>query len=320
MEHTDFLIIGAGAAGMTAALYGARSGLRTLVIDEAGSGGQALQITQLENYPGVFPAVSGAQLFDAMQAQAAAFGARTLQTRASSVDKKDGRFLVRTGGGDISAAAVLLATGADHRHLGVPGEQEFFGRGVSYCAVCDGPFFRNKRIAVVGGGDSACSEALYLAELASHVTLVHRRGELRAQKVLADRIFAHPKISVRFHSTVQEIRGGATPEDAEVVRSVALRSTADGSEEQLEADAVFIFVGMKPRTELFEFIRTDAAGYVLTDESMATDVPGLFCAGDVRAKPLRQIVTAAADGAVAAYSAEKYVNGLPAAQRTGAAE
>ncbi len=306
MTNIDFLIIGAGAAGLTAALYGARSRLSTVVIDGAGSGGQALQIADLENYPGVFPAVNGYELASKMQAQAEAFGAKVVQTNVLSLERKPEAFIVATEAETYAARAVLIATGAEHRMLGAPGEKELMGRGVSYCAVCDGPFFRNKKIVVVGGGDSACTEALYLSEIAEQVVLVHRRDTLRAQQVSIDRINASDKITVEYNAAVKEIKAGANG----TVGSVLLENLADGTVKEIATNAVFIFVGMKPRTDLVQDAEKDGSGYIKTDELMRTSIEGLFAAGDIRAKPLRQLITAASDGAIAAFAAEKYISGL----------
>lgn len=300
----DLIIIGAGAAGLTAAQYGARSNLNTLVLDAAGNGGQMLNIMHLENYPGVFPAVNGYDFSEIMAKQAAAFGAQIIQTSVQSLLKEGNVFTVTTAAGVYAAPAVILATGAEHRKLGVPGESELSGRGVSYCATCDGPFFRKKRIIVVGGGDAACDEAVYLATLSDTVTVVHRRGQFRAQKAVGERVLNNKNITVRFFSIIKEIRG------TDRVESVLLENTETGAQELIEADAVFIYAGMNPRTELFPDVRRDAAGYIAAGEDCATSVPGLFCAGDVRSKPFRQVVTAAADGASAAHSAEQYIRVL----------
>ncbi len=297
----DYVIVGAGAAGLASAQYAARSGLKTLLIDLSAAGGQALQIAELENYPGVFPAVSGEKLIADMRRQALAFGAETVQAEVTSIDKTGGLFRVLAGDAEYSAPALLIATGAAYRALGVPGEKEFCGRGVSYCAVCDGPFFRNRDVIVVGGGDSACSEALYLAGIAAHVLLVHRRDSFRAQKAVADKVLAEKKITVRYNTVIKEIRGDSC------VKSVLAEDTVTRETLEIPAAAVFIFAGRIPSTALFATLPKDGRGYILTDENMATSVPGLYCAGDVRSKPLRQIVTAAADGAVAARSAENYI-------------
>ena len=310
MTDVDFLIIGSGAAGLSAALYGARSGLDTCVLDESVSGGQAVQIDSLENYPGVFPAVSGTVLSNSMRTQAEAFGARFVQAAVSSIDKKGDFFYIKTSREDFRAYSVLVASGAEHKTLGVEGEREFFGRGVSYCAVCDGPFFRGKTVVVVGGGDSACTESLFLSKLASRVILVHRRAEFRAQKVSVDRVMSAPNIQVRLNTVVKKIIGGDAGKNGGGVSGVILSAPDGSAEETVSADGVFIFAGMKPRTQLIDFLKKDSGGYIVTDESMATAVPGLFCAGDIRSKPLRQIVTACSDGAVAAFSAEKYIDSL----------
>ena len=306
MPHNeyDFIIIGAGAAGLSAAQYASRAGLKTLVIDQSLPGGQVLNIMHLENYPGLFPSVDGAAFIGSMEEQAKAFGAEIIQTSVSSIDKIGNDFLVNTSSGLYRSLTLLLATGAGHRKLNVPGEKEFEGRGVSYCATCDGPFFRNKNVIVVGGGDSACDEAMYLSTLCSHVTVVHRKSSFRAQKAVADRVLSNPKISVEFNSVVKEIRG-----DKKVSSIIITQNQGDctSTEKEISCDGVFIFIGMIPRTELFEILRKDESGYIVTDEKMATLVPGLFAAGDVRSKPFRQIITAASDGAIAAYQAGLFV-------------
>lgn len=303
-EYYDYIIIGAGAAGLSSAQYGARSGMKTLVLDVSIPGGQALSINNLENYPGVFPAVNGSELVQTMEKQARMFGAEIRQAQVSAIDKVKDKFTITTDSGLLECAALLIATGAEHRMLGVPGETEFTGRGVSYCATCDGPFFAGKKILVVGGGDSACVEAEYLAELTDDVVMVHRRSELRAQKAIADRVLINKNITVRFNSAVEEIRGDGK------VQSVILSDTITNERTELPCDAVFIFAGMKPRTDIVSILPVDRGGYITTDENMATAVPGIFCAGDVRAKPFRQLVTAVSDGAVAAHAAENYIRTL----------
>ncbi|MDR1785171.1 MAG: FAD-dependent oxidoreductase [Spirochaetaceae bacterium] len=306
-RETDFIIIGAGAAGLAAAVYAGRADLSTLVLCEGGvSGGQALNILSLENYPGLFPAPGGAALAEAMEHQARAAGAAFESARVLEVRKEGDRFTVVSDRGTCSAGAVLLATGGEPRKLGVPGEETFAGRGVSYCAVCDGPFFRGKPVAVVGGGNSACDESLYLAALASQVTLIHRRDQFRADPAVVSRVRAHPNITIKYNRVVKEIRGDKK------VSSLILGDTLSGAEETLAAEGVFIFAGFVPRSSLAPGVKTDGEGYVLTGDGMETSVPGLFCAGDVRAKPLRQIITAASDGAIAAVSAGKYLRGRKA--------
>ena len=239
-----------------------------------------------------------------MKKQAEAFGARIIHSKIDSIDKIKNTFCVHTESGEYSSFALLIATGAEHRSLGVPGEKELTGRGVSYCATCDGPFFRNKAIVVVGGGDSACTEALYLATLSPHVTLVHRKSEFRAQYAVVEKVKNEKNIRIKYNTLVKEIRGNGR------VQSVLLEDTNTGIASELPVDAVFIFVGMKARTELFEMLPKDKSGYIVTNEKMETIMPGLYCAGDVRAKPFRQIVTAVSDGAIAAYEAAEYVKSL----------
>lgn len=299
-EKFDYVIIGAGCAGLASAQYAARGGLSVLVLDVAGAGGQVLQISELENYPGVFPAVDGAAYMMTMQKQAEAFGAKIVQAQVLSIDKTGGNFLVKTRKAAYEAACMCIATGAIHRDLGIPGEKEFSGRGVSYCATCDGPFFRNKKIVVVGGGDSACSEAIYLSTLSSDVTIIHRRDKFRAQQAVIDKMLA-AGVKPLYDSVVKEIKGSAK------VESIIVENVKTREQSELATDAVFIFAGMLPQTELVEMLAKDPAGYIITDENMETQVPGLFAAGDVRSKPFRQVVTAVSDGAIAAHVASERI-------------
>ena len=300
----ELVVVGGGAAGLAAAQYGARANLRTLLVEEMAPGGQALLIDGLENYPGLVGPVSGYAFSEAMRSQAESFGAGFLTATVSGLRKEGGRFGIETSEGELSALAVVLATGAKHRHLGVPGEEEFSGRGVSYCATCDGPFFKGRRIVVVGGGDAACDEAMYLAKLSDRVLMVHRKDRFRAQKALAERVLSNPGIEVRFETVVAEIRG------EKKVGSVLLERVGKGERYEEPADAVFVFVGSVPQTALVPEVRKDEAGSILTDERMATSLPGLFAAGDVRATPFRQIVTSCADGAIAAHYASRYIDEL----------
>ena len=299
-EKFDYVIIGAGCAGLASAQYAARGGLSVLVLDVAGAGGQVLQISELENYPGVFPAVDGATYMMTMQKQAEAFGAKIVQENVLSIDKMGGAFIVKTRKATYEATCLCIATGAIHRNLEVPGEKELSGRGVSYCATCDGPFFRNKRIVVVGGGDSACSEAIYLSTLSSDVSIIHRRDKFRAQQAVIDKMLA-AGVKPVYDSVVKEIKGEGR------VQSVVVENVKTGEQTELETDAVFIFTGMLPQTELVEMLPKDPSGYIITDENMETQVPGLFAAGDVRSKPFRQVVTAVSDGAIAAHVASERI-------------
>ena len=296
----DYIIVGAGPAGLAGAQYAARSGLKTLVLDPAGAGGQVLQIFELENYPGVYPVVNGADYMDKMREQAEAFGAEVQMAQVTSIDKRGADFSISTKNKNFTAPCICIATGAIHRNLDVPGEKEFTGRGVSYCATCDGPFFRDKKIVVVGGGDSACSEAIYLSTISNDVSIIHRRDKFRAQKAVVDKMLA-AGVKPIYDTVVKAISGSVK------VESVTLENVKTGEQTQMTTDAVFIFTGMLPQTELIEMLPKDPAGYILTDENMETSVPGLFVAGDVRSKPFRQIVTAVSDGAIAAHVASERI-------------
>lgn len=303
MEYScELLIIGAGPAGLAAAQYGARANLKTIVIEEMAAGGQSLLIDQLENYPGILEPVSGYDLAESMRVQAERFGAEFVSASVESVEKEGSRFAVKAGGDRFAAEAVIVATGAKHRHLGVPGEDTFAGRGVSYCATCDGPFFKGKRILVVGGGDAACDEAMYLAKLSSQVVMIHRRDRFRAQKSLAARVLENPNIKVQFNTVPVEIRGGKK------VESVVLADAVSGEKREEAFDAVFVFVGADPNTASVPQTAKDESGSIVTDDRMATSVPGIFAAGDVRVSPFRQVITACSDGAVAAHAASQYID------------
>lgn len=301
----DIVIIGSGPAGLTAAQYAARSDMKTVIFEQLSPGGQVLLIDELENYPGFPEKIDGFSLSEAMTRQAQKFGAVIEYTGVVSVKKENDCFFINTTGGQtITAKAVILATGAAHRPLGVPGEEKLSGRGVSYCATCDGPFFRGKKIFVVGGGDTACTEAAYLARLSDEVTIVHRKDRFRAQKAVADKVLDHPNIRVLFNTEIKEIKGN------DKVTSVILYNNKNLSTTEESADAVFVFVGTAPHTEPVPDIKKDDAGYILTDASMETSVPGLFCAGDVRSTPFRQIIVACGEGAIAAHAAEEYIRKL----------
>ena len=316
MKDADLIIIGAGPAGLSAAQYGARSNLSVLVLEQLAPGGQALLIDVLENYPGISPGKTGFDFCEDLRRQAEEFGAKFLSESAQALAKEGETFNVTLGNGQsLSAWALIIATGAKHRTLGVPGEEEFSGRGVSYCATCDGPFFKNKKIFVVGGGDAACDEAQFLSRLTDQLVIVHRREKFRAQKALADRVLKNPDIEVRFNTVMKEIKG-----EAGKVTKVVLAKTGGDELYEESADGVFVFTGIVPQTALVKEslapagadggprVEMNEAGYIITDQTMATSVPGLFAAGDVRNSPFRQIVTAAADGAVAAHSAAAYID------------
>jgi thioredoxin reductase (NADPH) len=304
----DLLIAGGGPAGLTAAQYGARANLRVLVVEQLALGGQALLIDRLENYPGNIAAKSGYDFSQDLHRQAEGFGASFLIDGVSALSRGGDRFRVSLAGGETRTAyAVIAATGARRRTLGIPGEAEWYGRGVSYCAACDGPFFKGKKVFVVGGGDAACDEAQYLSRLASQVVVIHRRSRFRAQKALADRVLGNPAIEVRFNTRMREIRGekqvtGVTLERGDEKTGLTEEYDEPGA-------AVFVCAGTVPQAAfLGDLVRFDENGYIVTDQAMATTAPGLFAAGDVRASPFRQVVVAAGEGAVAAHSAVEYID------------
>ncbi|MCX7949363.1 MAG: thioredoxin-disulfide reductase [Treponemataceae bacterium] len=302
---TDLVIIGAGPAGLTAAQYGARANLRTTLIEEMAIGGQSLLIDHLENYPGYVEPRSGFDLAQDMYRQAEKFGAQFLNDSVTALRKENDIFVISLGSGNtLTAYAVVLATGAKHRTLDVPGEAEFSGRGVSYCATCDGPFFKGKKMFVVGGGDAACDEAQFLSKLSDQIVMVHRRDRFRAQKALAERVLHNPAIQVRFNHRIVEIKGDTK------VRSVVLENLLTGERYEEATEAVFIFVGSIPQTALVPEAEKDEAGYIITDQRMESSIKGLFVAGDVRATPFRQVVVAAGEGAIAAHSAAQYIDEL----------
>ncbi len=301
----DLIIVGGGPAGLTAALYGARYKLDTAVMEKETPGGQVTLTDFVENYPGFPEGIEASKLAHYFEEHAKNAGAEIISRQVSKVvwhGEKD--FELFTYHGDsFRAKSVIIATGCNPRRLGVPGEEELTGRGVSYCAVCDGPFFKGKPIAVVGGGESALTEALYLAKLTDKLYLIHRRDQFRGAKVLGDRVRNHPNIQLVLNSVVTEILGDGK------VSGVMVKNKLTGEVQKLDVDAVFIYIGLIPNIEPFkEFVDTDEAGFIITDERMRTKTPGLFAAGDVRSKNLRQIVTAVSDGALAATAADEYIN------------
>ncbi|MCW1927559.1 thioredoxin-disulfide reductase [Bhargavaea beijingensis] len=301
----DVIIIGAGPAGMTAAVYASRANMSTLMLERGIPGGQMANTEDIENYPG-FDSILGPDLSNKMFEHAKKFGAEYAYGDVSEVRDGEAYKTIVAGGKEYKTRSIIIGTGAEYKKMGIPGESELGGRGVSYCAVCDGAFFKNKNLVVVGGGDSAVEEGNFLTRFADKVTIVHRRDELRAQKILQDRAFANPKIDFIWSHTLKSIN-----EQDGKVGSVTLVSTKDGSEREFETDGVFIYIGMVPLTAPFKSLGlTDENGYIPTDEHMKTSVPGVFAAGDVRAKTLRQVVTATGDGSIAAETAQKYVEEL----------
>ncbi|WP_409272184.1 thioredoxin-disulfide reductase [Neobacillus sp. SCS-31] len=301
----DVIIAGAGPAGMTAAVYTSRANLSTLMIERGIPGGQMANTEEVENYPG-FDHILGPDLSTKMFEHAKKFGAEYAYGDIKEVIDHGDYKTVVAGAKEYKAYSVIISAGAEYKKIGVPGEKELGGRGVSYCAVCDGAFFKNRELVVVGGGDSAVEEGVYLTRFATKVTIVHRRDELRAQKILQDRAFANDKVDFIWNHTVKEINA----KDGKV-GSVTLVSTVDGKETEFPADGVFIYIGMVPLSKPFEGLGiTNANGYIETNERMETRVPGIFAAGDIREKTLRQIVTATGDGSIAAQSAQHYVEEL----------
>lgn len=299
------LIIGGGPGGLTAGLYASRAGLKTLLLERQMTGGQVATTDLIENYPGAPEGTSGPELMATIENQARRFGLQTDTADVLGISLDGDLKIVHTDRGDYRAKTVIISTGAHPATLDVPGEAEYRSRGVSYCATCDGFFFRDKVVAVIGGGDSAVQEALYLARFAARVVVVHRRDSLRASGVLRRRAFAEPKISFLWNKEVTAIEGGA------LVERLALRDTQTGEVSTLPVDGVFVYVGQRPNTKaLAGLVALDERGYVITDEEMRTNVPGIFAAGDVRRKCLRQMITAASDGAIAANSADLYLEGL----------
>jgi thioredoxin reductase (NADPH) len=307
-EH-DVVIVGAGPAGMTAALYAGRAMLSAVVLERGEPGGELLNTELIEDYPG-FETIFGRELAEKFASHAAKFGAefRLGATVVTLRKLPDGTFETVTDDGDIyrSPAAIITAGGTPIK-LNVPGEAEYAGKGVSYCAICDGAFFRNQTIAVVGGGDAATEESDFLTRYASKVYLIHRRGELRASKLLQRRVFENPKIEVVWNTVVERIDG----DDQGLMTNLALRDTVTGERRDLAATGVFIFIGFRPNTGIIDgHFDHDEMGYIRTDANMQTSIPGLFAAGDLRAQLTRQVTTAAGDGTTAAIAAEKYLASL----------
>jgi thioredoxin reductase (NADPH) len=303
----DLIIIGGGPAGLTAAIYAGRAAITPLVLAGATPGGQIITTNLVENYPGFPEGINGFDLAFAFQQQAQRFGAEMVQEAASRVDFACHPFVVETHEQAYQARAVIIATGAFPRRLGIPGEREFFGQGVSTCATCDGFLFKDKATVVVGGGDSALDEGLFLTRFAREVTVVHRRDELRASKQLQERAFANPKMRFVWDSVAAEILGDKT------VAGVRVRNVKTDETQVIPADGVFIYVGLIPATRLFrDQVALDEAGYVIAEGHQQTNVPGVFAAGDVQNPEFRQCVIAAGSGATAAMAAERYLSSHPA--------
>lgn len=299
----DVVIIGGGPAGLTAGIYTRRAMLNTVLIEKMGIGGQIIVTDLVENFPG-FLEISGADLAMKFEEHARKFGLETKSmAEVSGIEDKGQTKTVKTTEGDLEAKAVIIATGTTPRKLGAKGELGFIGKGVSYCATCDGFFFRDKVVVVVGGGDSAITEAIFLTKMAKKVYVVHRRDKLRAEKINQEHAFANPKISFVWDSVVEEIAG------KNVVEKVIVRNVKTNATLELKTDGVFIYVGLIPNTA-FANVKKDEWGFIIANDKMETSVRGIFAAGDCRVTPLRQIATAVGDGAIAAVSAERYIEEL----------
>lgn len=310
----DMIIIGGGPAGYTAALYGARSGIRTLVIEKMSLGGQMALTDKIDNYPGVEDGIDGLSLGEKMKTEAERFGARTEFATVLSADLKSDPKVIKTSKDVFYCRTVVIATGAEPRELGVSGEKELVGRGVSYCAACDGMFFKGNTVVVVGGGNTAAADILLLSRVASKVFVVHRRDTLRASKVYHDALMSAKNVEFCWNSEVTEIiadgclSGSPAPDGK--VSGIGIKNLKTGEERKLFCDGIFVAIGRKPTSELAAGqLSLDEKGYIIADESTKTNIPGVFAAGDVRTKVLRQVITAAADGAVAAHYAEEYLAG-----------
>ncbi len=298
----DTIIVGAGPAGLAAGIYAARGALKVLIIEKGGIGGQIATSWEIENYPGSPPDSTGPGLTERMRQQCEEFGVEFATRTYQGARQTENGFAVQTDGGELLTQTMIVATGAEPRLIGCPGEKELRGMGVSYCATCDANFFRGLKVAVIGGGDTALEEALYLTKFASEVVIIHRRDELRGAKILQQRVQENEKISMILSSVVEEIKGNGQ------VESILVKNVISGEMTEVPIDGVFVFVGQKPNSEAFlGFLERDDRDYLLTDDEMKTNIPGIFAAGDVRHKSLRQVVTATADGAIAAVNVIKYI-------------
>lgn len=301
-KEYEVVIIGGGSAGLSAGIYTARARLSSLLVEKGIIGGLITIAEWVENYPGFPEGISGLDLTELMHQQATKFGLETLIAEVTGIELKGKRKIVKTSEGDFVAKAVIAAGGSDRVQLNVPGEKEFIGRGVSYCATCDAAFFVDRAVALVGGGDAAITEALHLAKFASKVIVIHRRDELRATRIVQEKAFAEPKIEFLWNSIVEGVEGEG------VVERLKLRNVVTKEESTLDVSGVFVSIGFKPNTGyLRDILPLDAAGYIVTNEKMETEVPGILAAGDIRRNSIRQVIAAAGDGATAAIYAGKFI-------------
>jgi len=301
----DLIIIGAAPAGLTAGLYAARARLKTVLVEKLSPGGQLITTDLVENYPGFPEGISGFELIDRMKRQVEKFGLEIQTQEVIRLELHEEKKVVITDKEQFESKALILACGATPRKLGIEGEEALTGKGVSYCATCDGPFFRDQEVAVIGGGDTAVEEALFLTRFAGRVHLIHRRNELRAVRLLQDRAFASEKIAIMWDTIPIRIIGSNT------VNGIDLKNVKTGKEFHLPVEGVFAFIGYTPNNDLVKGqLKLDTQGFVLTNSNMETSVPGVFAAGDIRSKLLRQVSTAVGEGATAAFAAEKYIEGL----------
>ncbi len=301
-EKYDVVIVGGGPAGLTAGLYASRARLNSLLIERGLVGGQIANAERVENYSGFPEGINGFELGQLMHQQATKYGLRTLLVEVTGIELQGGQKVIRTSEGDFIAKAVIIASGSERQKLGVPGEEEFVGKGVSYCASCDAAFFREQPVAVVGGGDAAITEALHLTQFASKVIVIHRRHQLRASRILQEKSFAEPKIEFLWNTIVEEIKG------EDVVKRLNLHNVITREKSTLDLAGIFMSIGFKPNTAYLKAtLPLDATGHITTNEIMETEIPGIFAAGDIRYNSARQAVTAAGDGVTAAIYAEKFI-------------
>ncbi len=298
----DIVIIGGGPAGLTAGLYTTRAKLESLLIEKGLVGGQIADAEQVENYPGFPQGISGVELGQLIHQQATKFGLQTITAEATGIELQGTQKVVKTTKDNFITRAAIIANGSERLKLGVPGEEKFAGKGVSYCATCDAAFFREKPVAVVGGGNAAITESLHLTKFASKVTVIHRRDQLRATRIIQEKAFSEPKMEFLWNNRVEEIEG------KDLVERIRLNHVITGGESTLDVAGVFISIGLKPNTGyLKDILPLDPAGYIITNEMMETKLPGIFAAGDIRHNSGRQAITAAGDGATAAIYAEKFI-------------